>query len=57
MFSLWINNDEDGVLLPKADRPKGSTMEKAREDTKKYDDCVNAITYDYSTKLTKEASK
>ena len=52
------DNDEAGVLLSKAGRPKGTTMAKAREDAKKYDYCVNAITYDYSTELTKkEASK
>ena len=44
------------MLLSKASRPKGTTMAKAREDAKKYDDCVNAITYDYSTELTKKTS-
>ena len=41
------------MLLSKAGRPKGTTMAKAKEDAKKYDDYVNAITYDYSTELTK----
>ena len=44
------------MLLSKAGRPKGTTMAKAKEDAKNYDDYINAITYDYSTELTKKTS-
>jgi hypothetical protein len=39
-------------LSSKAGRPKGSTMQKKKEDVNNYKDCVNAITKEYYNKLT-----
>ena len=40
------------ILSSKAGRPKGSTMQKKREDINNYKECVNAITEEYHNKLT-----
>ena len=40
------------ISSSKAGRPKGSTMQKKREDINNYKECVNAITEEYHNKLT-----
>ena len=40
------------ISSSKAGRPKGSTMQKKREDISTYKQCVNAITEDYHKELT-----
>ena len=45
-------NDAVPESLPKGGRPKGSTVMQKKEDEKKYDDCVDAISYDFSIEQT-----
>ena len=40
------------IWTSKAGRPKGSTMQKKKEDVNNYKECVNAITKEYNNKLT-----
>ena len=40
------------ISSSKAGRPKGSTMQKKREDISKYKQCLNAITEEYHKELT-----
>jgi hypothetical protein len=55
-IGIESNTDNDASesmeSLSKAGRPKGSTMQKKREDIKNYKECVNAIAEAYDNELT-----
>ena len=48
------SDGEDAVpeLSPRGGRPKGSTDMQKKEDETRYQDCVHAISYDYSIEQT-----
>jgi hypothetical protein len=57
MGSNTTDNESQDLLTAtnsssKAGRPKGSTMQKKKEDVNNYKECVNAITKEYYNKLT-----